>query len=85
VSGIARQHGDHRLDLLRRFLEVDVEPRAMDDVIPLVTSSESLLDLLAECRTCGVDEIYVHNVSRDQTGFMRFMAREILPAVATTR
>lgn len=63
----------------------DVEPHAMDNVIPLVTSGESLLDLIADCKSCGVDEIYIHNVSRDQTGFMRFMAREVLPAVATTQ
>jgi coenzyme F420-dependent glucose-6-phosphate dehydrogenase len=63
----------------------EVEPQEMDNVIPLVTSGQSLLDLIADCRGCGVDEIYIHNVSRDQTGFMRFMAREVLPAVATTQ
>lgn len=62
----------------------DVEPQAMDNIIPLVTSDQSLLDLITECGSCGVDEIYIHNVSRDQEGFMRFMAREVLPAVTTT-
>ncbi|WP_371816274.1 hypothetical protein [Neorhizobium sp. AL 9.2.2] len=55
----------------------DVTPEEMVELISLVTRGNELLDLLDECATCGFDEIYVHNVSRNQHGFMDFMAKEV--------
>lgn len=59
----------------------EVLPDDMGQFVPLVTEGEDVLHLIAECRSCGITEIYIHNVSRDQQGFIRFMAREVLPAV----
>ncbi|MES4993140.1 TIGR03885 family FMN-dependent LLM class oxidoreductase [Agrobacterium radiobacter] len=59
----------------------EVLPDDKGQFVPLVTEGEDVLHLIAECRSCGITEIYIHNVSRDQQGFIRFMAREVLPAV----
>jgi hypothetical protein len=58
----------------------DIEPGAMDDAIPLITQGEELVELLREYASCGFGEFYIHCVSRDQEGFLRFMAKEVLPA-----
>ncbi len=55
----------------------DVTPEEMDEFIPLITRGNELLDLIGECASCGFDEIYIHNVSRNQFGFMNFMAKEV--------
>lgn len=62
----------------------EVLPDEMERFIPLVTKGEDVLELVAECRSCGVGETYIHNVSRDQKGFLRFMGREVLPAITRT-
>ncbi|NSY14958.1 TIGR03885 family FMN-dependent LLM class oxidoreductase [Agrobacterium vitis] len=54
----------------------DVTPEGMDEFIPLITRGDELLDLVEECVSCGFDEIYVHNVSRNQHGFIDFMAEQ---------
>jgi G6PDH family F420-dependent oxidoreductase len=59
----------------------DVKPEDMDKIMPLVTNGEELLPVIQECAACGFNEIYIHNVSRDQEGFIRFMAREVLPSL----
>ena len=50
----------------------DVTPEEMDELIPLVTRGYELLDLIDEGASCGFDEIYIHNVSRNQRGFFEF-------------
>ena len=55
----------------------DVTPQEMKEFIPLITRGDELLDLVEECTSCGFDEIYIHNVSRDQLGFMNFMAEQV--------
>jgi probable non-F420 flavinoid oxidoreductase len=62
-------------------LTKDLKREDIDDVIPLVTQGKELLDILDECLSCGFEEIYIHNVSRDQEGFIRFMSNEVLPAL----
>jgi hypothetical protein len=62
-------------------LTSDFEPDEIEGVIPLVTDGRELLDMIADAESLGFEEIYVHNVSRDQAGFMRFMSREVLPAL----
>lgn len=57
----------------------DVTPAEMDKRIPLCVRGEDVATLIAECASCGFDEIYIHSVSRDQLGFVDFMAREVLP------
>jgi probable non-F420 flavinoid oxidoreductase len=54
----------------------DVTPQEMEEFIPLITRGDELLHLVEECTSCGFDEIYIHNVSRDQLGFMNFMAEQ---------
>jgi len=73
-----------KLANLRRPEEFDritesVKPEQMDSCIPLVTRAESLLDMIKECTSCGFEEIYIHSVSRNQIGFIEFMARDVLP------
>jgi hypothetical protein len=51
----------------------DVTPEKMGELIPLVTRGYELLDLINEGASCGFDEIYIHNVSRDQHGFIDVM------------
>ena len=56
-----------------------VRPDEVDEVIPLITRSYQLLDIIEDCSSCGFEEIYIHNVSRDQRAFLNFMARSVLP------
>lgn len=58
----------------------DVKPTEMDDLIPLCVRGDDVVALIAQCLSCGFDEVYVHSVSRDQVAFIDFMAREVLPA-----
>ena len=51
----------------------------IDDVIPLVTNSDELLALLSDVSSSGFEEVFIHSVSRDQLGFLRFMANEVFP------
>ncbi|TDK32230.1 TIGR03885 family FMN-dependent LLM class oxidoreductase [Rhizobium deserti] len=60
----------------------DVKPEAIDDVIPLITDGEELLGLISEAASCGFEEVFIHNVSRDQSGFLRFMGRAVIPFLA---
>ncbi|CAN7621849.1 TIGR03885 family FMN-dependent LLM class oxidoreductase [Neorhizobium sp. LjRoot104] len=55
----------------------DVSPEELDEFIPLITNGRDLLDLIEESAVCGFNEIYIHNVSRDQHGFMGFMAEQV--------
>jgi 2,4-dienoyl-CoA reductase-like NADH-dependent reductase (Old Yellow Enzyme family) len=55
--------------------EVTIEE--IDSFIPLITRGTELLDLVEECTACGFDEVYIHNVSRDQHGFMGFIAEQV--------
>ncbi|WP_248449344.1 hypothetical protein [Sinorhizobium meliloti] len=59
----------------------DVTPEDIDDHILLVTKGEELLQAITDARSCGFEEVYIHNVSRDQLGFMRFMASQVLPDI----
>lgn len=61
-----------------------VSPEEMDDVIPLATTAQEVLDLIEDMTSCRVDEIYIHNVSRDQSAFLKFMASEVMPAINRT-
>ena len=40
------------------------------------------LDAIAKFGEAGFDHVYVHQVGRDQAGFMRFYSREIIPKVS---
>lgn len=56
-----------------------VRAEEIDEVIPLITRADQLLDIIQECASCGFDEIYIHNVSRDQYAFMDFMGARSCP------
>ncbi|AYM66003.1 TIGR03885 family FMN-dependent LLM class oxidoreductase [Agrobacterium fabrum] len=60
----------------------DVAPGEIDQRMPLVTTGEEVLELIASCYSCGIEEIYIHNVSRWQLDFIDFMAREVMPFTA---
>ncbi|HEV7434312.1 MAG TPA: TIGR03885 family FMN-dependent LLM class oxidoreductase [Pseudorhizobium sp.] len=59
----------------------DVRPEEMDDLIPLIDRADALVQIIRDYASLGFSEIYIHNVSRDQLGFIRFMEREVLPAL----
>ncbi|MDR6820782.1 G6PDH family F420-dependent oxidoreductase [Neorhizobium sp. 2083] len=60
-----------------------VRPEEIDEVIPLITRADQLLDIIHQCASCGFDEIYIHNVSLDQHAFMGFVGRAVLPELRT--
>lgn len=67
---------------LRTPAEFDAKSREVtleeiDNFIPLITRGAELLDLVGKCTACGFDEVYIHNVSRDQHGFMGFMTKHV--------
>ncbi|WP_348631326.1 hypothetical protein [Neorhizobium sp. S3-V5DH] len=55
----------------------EVTLEEIDNFIPLITRGTELFDLVEECAACGFEEVYIHNVSRDQHGFMRFVAEQM--------
>ncbi|ACM39559.1 MULTISPECIES: TIGR03885 family FMN-dependent LLM class oxidoreductase [Rhizobium/Agrobacterium group] len=58
-----------------------VKPEDIDEVIPLVTGPDRLFELIFVAKDCGFEEMFIHNVSRDQIGFINFMKRQVLPAL----
>jgi len=71
---------------LPRPLYLEEAARAVrpEDVAEKVTCGpdpQRHLDAIEKCVKAGFDHVYVHQVGPDQTGFMRFYAREILPNV----
>ena len=58
-----------------------IKPEDIDEVIPLVTGPDRLLELIFVAKDCGFEEVFIHNVSRDQIGFINFMKRQVLPAL----
>ena len=46
----------------------------------LIERGDELIEQIPSYRECGFEAIYIHNVSRNQLGFIVFMAREVLPA-----
>lgn len=56
-----------------------------DDVRPHVLVSAELdrhLEWLREFAALGFEEIYLHHVGKEQEGFTRTFAEEVLPALA---
>lgn len=65
----------HLLAELKTPAEFDAASRGVtleetDNFIPLITRGTELFDLVEECASCGFEEVYIHNVSRDQHGFI---------------
>lgn len=58
-----------------------IKPDDIDEVIPLVTVPDRLIELILVAKDCGFEEVFIHNVSRDQIGFINFMKRQVLPAL----
>ena len=59
-----------------------------DDVAEAVICGPSVephLEAIAKFADAGFDLVYVHQVGPDQSGFIDFYAREILPAFANAR
>ncbi len=64
------------------YLEQAARAVRPEDVAKEVTCGpdpQRHLEAIAEFVRAGYDHVYVHQVGPDQTGFMRFYAREILP------
>jgi probable non-F420 flavinoid oxidoreductase len=73
----------HLLAELKTPAEFDAASREVTleeigNFIPLITRGTELFDLVDESAACGFDEVYIHNVSRDQHGFIGFMAEQVL-------
>jgi hypothetical protein len=51
------------------------------DVVPCGPDPERHLARIAEYVDAGYDHIYLHQVGRDQTGFIKFAEGELLPAL----
>ncbi|SFB63722.1 probable non-F420 flavinoid oxidoreductase [Rhizobium sp. NFR07] len=58
-----------------------VRPEDIDEAIPLVTRPDPLIEIISTAKACGFQEVFIHNVSRDQIGFLDFMKRQVLPAL----
>jgi coenzyme F420-dependent glucose-6-phosphate dehydrogenase len=58
-----------------------VKPEDIDEVIPLVTTAATLLEIISKANACGFEQVFIHNVSRDQIGFLEFMKRQVLPVL----
>ncbi|MBY3003284.1 TIGR03885 family FMN-dependent LLM class oxidoreductase [Rhizobium leguminosarum] len=58
-----------------------LRPEDIEEFVPLITEGSELLEIISELASCGFEEVYLHNVSLDQHGFMRFMAQEVLPHI----
>jgi coenzyme F420-dependent glucose-6-phosphate dehydrogenase len=63
----------------------NVAPDEMDRCILLIERGDELIEQIRSYIECGFEEIYIHNVSRNQLGFIDFMAREVLPAFLAHR
>lgn len=57
-------------------------PADIGGTIALGPDAKDHLDLIARFVTAGFDHVLVHQIGRDQEGFLRFYADEILPALA---
>jgi coenzyme F420-dependent glucose-6-phosphate dehydrogenase len=58
-----------------------VEPEDIEQFIPLITTGAALIDLIEKSKSLGFEDVFIHNVSRDQLGFLRFMARNVMPSL----
>ena len=66
------------------YLEQAAKTVRPDDIAKTVTCGPDArrhLEAIEQYVKAGFDHVYVHQVGPDQTGFMRFYAREILPNV----
>ncbi|MGN7295403.1 TIGR03885 family FMN-dependent LLM class oxidoreductase [Rhizobium sp. SAFR-030] len=57
----------------------DVDLEDIDNVIPLITDGDELVEIISDVASCDFGEVFIHNVSRDQLGFLAFMKRQVLP------
>jgi coenzyme F420-dependent glucose-6-phosphate dehydrogenase len=57
------------------------EPTDIEEFIPLITTGHDLVELIEKAKSFGFRDVFIHNVTRDQLGFLRFMAREVLPSL----
>ncbi|MDQ4081459.1 MAG: TIGR03557 family F420-dependent LLM class oxidoreductase, partial [Actinomycetota bacterium] len=59
----------------------------LDDVaesVPCGPDPERIVEAVNEYAEAGYDHVYVHQIGRDQEGFLRFAERELLPRFATS-
>jgi probable non-F420 flavinoid oxidoreductase len=75
ADALANLRQPRDFDALTRNVSLD----EMGEYVPLVVRGRELIDAVEECASCGIEEVYIHNVSRDQMGFISFMARKVLP------
>jgi hypothetical protein len=66
---------------LPRHFEQAAETVSEDDVAETVVCGSDLdryLEAIGEFEQAGYDHVYLHQVGRDQAGFLRFAERELL-------
>ena len=59
-----------------------VTPEQVAEVLPCGPDPEPVIEKIREFEKAGFDHVYLHQVGPDQSGFLRFAQREILPVVA---
>jgi G6PDH family F420-dependent oxidoreductase len=57
----------------------NVTPEALAEAMPVGPVPERYLDSIREMTDAGVDHVYIHQVGRDQAGFIDFWQRELQP------
>ena len=62
-----------------------VTEEAIAEEVPCGPDPERHVQAIQEYADAGFDHVYIHQVGADQEGFMRFYAREILPALGARR
>ena len=60
-----------------------VTPDDVAEAVPCGPNPEPIVEMIRQYAEAGYDHVYVHQIGRDQEGFLRFAERELLPAFAT--
>ena len=60
-----------------------VTPDDVAEAVPCGPNPEPIVEMIRQYAEAGYEHVYVHQIGRDQEGFLRFAERELLPAFAT--
>jgi hypothetical protein len=62
-------------------LSRDVSPDQLREIVRVSSDVDEHIQWMREVRELGIGELYLHNVNRDQRGFIDAFARHVLPAL----
>ena len=60
-----------------------VTPDDVAEAVPCGPNPEPIVEMIRQYAEAGYEHVYVHQIGRDQEGFLRFAERELLAAFAT--